>query len=102
MELYKMAYGETLSREMAEHIVKKMRPYGIKWDLEQTRQIQEQYGIDNIRAIDFYVVLNSAFNDYNNLFGDDIERYIKFTIDFINDEDAKQGKVFKYFTTIVE
>ena len=102
MELYKMAYGETLSRDMAEHIVKKMRPYGMKWDLEQVRQVQDQYGIDNIRTIDFFVVLNSAFNDYSNLFEDNIEKYIKFTIDFINDEDAKEGKVFKYFTTIVE
>lgn len=100
MELYKMAYGENLSREMAEHIVKEMRPYGMKWNLEQTRQIQQQYGIDNVNPVDFYIVLNSAFNDYNNLFDDNIEKYIKFTLDFINDEDAKEGKVFKYFTII--
>ena len=102
MELYKMAYGESLSKEMSEHIVKKMKPYGMKWDLEQVRQIQDQYGIDNIRTIDFYVVLNSAYNDYHNIFDEDIEKYIKFTIDFIDDEDAKEGKVFNYFTTIVE
>jgi len=44
--------------------------------------------------------MNSAYNDYNDLFNDDIESYVKFTIDFIEDEDAGNGKVFKYFTTI--
>jgi hypothetical protein len=51
---------------------------------------------------DFFVVINSAFNDYRDLFGDDLSNYVKFTDEFINDEDAKKGKVFKYFTTIVK
>lgn len=100
MELYKMAYGETLSKEMAEEIVNNMRPYGMHWNYEQTRQIQEQYGLNNIRTEDFFVVLNSAYNDYRDIFNDNIDMYIKFTIDFINDEDAGQGKIFKYFTII--
>lgn len=102
MELYKMAYGNVLNREMAEEIVSKMRPYGKRWSIEETQRMQEQYGIDNIRTIDFFIVLNSAFNDYRDLFEDDIEKYIKFSIDFIQDEDAKPDKVFLYYTTISE
>ena len=47
-------------------------------------------------------VINSAYNDYKDLLGEDVENYVRFTIDFIKDEDAKEGKVFKYFTQIVK
>jgi len=100
MELYKMAFGDTLNKEMAENIVSQMRPYGKHWNIEETRRLQEQRGIHDIRDVDFFVVMNSAYNDYNNIFGDDIEGYIRYTVDFVNDEDAREGKVFIYFTEI--
>lgn len=102
MELYKMAYGDILNIDMAEQIVSKMKPYGKRWSIQETEKIQDQYGIDDIRSADFFVVLNSAYNDYRDLFEDDMQKYIKFTMDFIQDEDAKPGKVFLYFTTIPE
>lgn len=101
MCLYRMAYGDKLNRDMAEDIVYKMKPYGMRWSLEDTKQIQKDYGLDNLDELEFFVVINSAFNDYRNLFEDNIEMYVRFTKDFIEDEDAKQGKVFKYFTQIV-
>lgn len=100
MKLYKMAYGNKLSLDMAEDIVSKMRPYHMRWTYDETQDIQEQYNITNLRSIDFYIVMNSAYNDYKDLFGENIEMYIKFAIDFIEDEDAKDGKVFYYFTEI--
>ena len=100
MELYKMAYGNTLSKELAEKIVDKMKPYGEKWTMNETMDIQERYGLDRIKSSDFYTILNSAYNDFNNLFGDDIDMYVRYAEDFINDEDAVEGKVFLYFTTI--
>ena len=102
MELYKMAYGTTLSKTMAEEIVHKMKPYGMRWSLEETKKMQEQMMIDNVRPIDFFVVINSAYNDYKNIFDENVDMYVKFTIDFIEDEDAKDDKVFNYFTTIPE
>lgn len=100
MELYKMAYGSNLNKEMAENIVHSMRPYGQHWNIEETQRIQEQYGMTNINPVDFYIVINSAYNDYNDLFNDNIEMYVRFTNNFINDEDAKSDKVFLYFTNI--
>lgn len=100
MKLYKMAYGNVLSRKMAEEIVHKMRPSGMRWTFEETKDLQRQYGVDNINFVDFFIVMNSAFNDYRDLFQDNVEDYMKFTIDFIEDEDAKQDKVFLYYTTI--
>ena len=97
MKLYKMAYGNHLNKSMAEKIVHKMRPYGQRFSFEETRNLQEQRGINDIDPIEFFVVLNSAYNDYKDIFSEDIEGYIRFTIDFIKDEDAKPNKVFNYF-----
>lgn len=102
MKLYKMAYGNHLNKSMAEEIVHKMRPFGETFSFEETKNLQRQRGINDIDECEFYVVINSAYNDYKDLFNEDIESYIRFTIDFIKDEDAKEGKVFTYFTQIVE
>ena len=100
MKLYKMAYGSHLNKSMAEEIVNNMRPFGKRWSLEESKKIQEQRGIKDIDPIEFFVVMNSAYNDYKDIFSEDIEGYIRFTIDFIKDEDAKQDKVFIYYTEI--
>ena len=97
MKLYKMAYGSHLNKSMAQDIVNKMRPYGMRWNIEETENMQRQRGLEDIPKADFFVVINSAYNDYKDIFGEDLEGYIRFTIDFIKDEDAKEGKVFKYF-----
>lgn len=101
IKLYEMAYGCVLNEEMAKDIVKKMRPFGEKWRIEETSNIQRDFGL-NFREPDFYIVMNSAYNDYNNLFRDNIEMYVQFASDFINDEDAKRDKVYLYYTTIPE
>lgn len=102
MKLYKMAYGEHLTEELAHEIVDKMKPYGQRWAMEETTRIQQDYGMENINNIDFFVVMNQAFNDFKDLFDENINNYIKYTNAFINDEDAKPNKVFRYFTIVPE
>jgi len=97
MCLYKMAYGEVLSEKMAKHIVEEMKPEGEHWTIEQTTSVKNQYGFADIRDIDFWVVMNMAYNDYKDIFRDNIEMYARFSYAFIKDPDAKQGKVFRYF-----
>jgi len=99
-KLYKMAYGNQLTEDMAEDIVKKMKPVGERWSIDETEQMQRDYGINDIKPVDFYAIMNMAFNDFRNVFGDNLETYIRYTEAFINDEDAKQGKVLNYFLTI--
>lgn len=99
-ELYELAYGKVLTEDRAKSIVKDMRPYGMHWTIEQTKQVQVQKGLQSIKDIDFFVVMNSAYNDYHDLFDDDLEKYIMFSKKFIHDEDAKSDKVYTYFTTI--
>ena len=59
MKLYTLAYGNHLNKSMAEEIVNNMRPFGEKFSLEQSREIQDRYNVNNIDLIEFYVVLNS-------------------------------------------
>lgn len=100
MKLYTMAYGKVLSEEMAKEIIEKMEPYHMHWTLEQTRQVQAQNGLNNIRDIDFWIVMNSAYNDFHDLFDENIDMYIKYAKNFIMDKDGKDDKVFLYYTTI--
>jgi hypothetical protein len=44
--------------------------------------------------------MNSAYNDYNNLFEENVEWYAKFSKDFIIDPDAIDEKVYCYFMKI--
>jgi hypothetical protein len=87
---------------MAKEIVSKMKPYRMRWSIEETEEVQNQFGLDNIRPVDFFVVMNQAYNDYKDLFNENIEMYARYANDFINDEDAKKDKVFLYFTQIPE
>ena len=101
MKLYTMAYGNVLTNEMADNIVDKMKPTGKKWTIEETTAVKNKYGITDISDVDFFVVMNSAYNDYKDIFQENVDMYVKYAVDFIKDEDAKKDKVFIYYTTIV-
>lgn len=107
LELYEMAYGKVLTKEMAEEIVSKMQPYREHWNYETTTAVKNQFGIKDISDVDFYVVMNKSYNDdYNTVEkfaeNDDekLEMYISLTKDFVLDPDAKEGKVYTYFMVI--
>ena len=55
---------------------------------------QKQYGYEEIDDVEFYAVMNMAWNDYKDLFKDDLEMYAKFSKAFISDIDAKKDKVY--------
>ena len=59
MKLYTLAYGNHLNKTMSEEIVHKMRPFGERFSLEETRNLQRQSGINDIDEYEFYVVFNS-------------------------------------------
>lgn len=101
MKMYEDLYGKVLTEEMAEEIIVNMKPYHMHWPLEETTQVLKDKGLSSdIDAIDFWVVMNSAYNDYHSLFEDDIDKYVELSKLFIEDEDAKENKVYIYFTNI--
>lgn len=107
MELYIMANGRVLTEDMAEEIVSNMKPYGEYWDIETTTSVKNELGVKNISDVDFYVTMNKTYNDNKTTvdrFAEDeneqLEMYVSLTKDFVNDIDAKEGKVFTYFMEI--
>lgn len=102
MCIYKMANGYALNQEMADEVVAGMKPYGEHWTMEQTTSVKNQYGYTDVNNIDFWVVMNSAYNDYRDIFKENLDVYAKWSYAFIKDEDAKEGKVFNYFTKVAK
>ena len=93
-KLYCLSEGE------AREIVRKMRPYGEYWSIDQIEDFLDSRGDENI--VEYYLCMNMARNDYYNVassYGlqDDPEFYYKIARDFIRDEDGKPYKVARYF-----
>lgn len=98
-KLEKLAYK--ISKDEAENIVGRMSPRGQYWSYNQAKEFVQSHGITD-NWIDWYLVLNMAYNDYYNTaktFGlqNDPEFYYNIARDFIEDPDAKPLKVEKYF-----
>ena len=101
MKLYGMAYNYKFTREMAEEIVENMKPRAEIWNYDTTIQVKNQYGLNNINSEDFYIVLNSLGNDYGDVINiDEVDTYVKMAKAWIDDKDAKENKVWIYFTKI--
>lgn len=98
--LYELAEGKVLNEERAKYLIENMKPYGMKWDLQTTESVRSNNGYDDIRPVDFWIVMNSAYNDYNDIFKEDVNLYARFSKDFIQDEDAVEDKVYYYFSMI--
>ena len=95
-----MAYNYEFDEEMAKEIVEEMKPLGEYWNLDTIKQVKESNGLE-CNLYDLYVVMNSMANDYKDVINlEDVETYIKLSKAFMNDEDASEHKVWKYFTKI--
>lgn len=105
-KLYEMAYGKKLNREMAEQWVSKMKPMA-KWTFEDTTGVLKSKGL-NIDPVDFYVVMNMMYSDYNHTFEDYINEdeilnfYVEMTKNFLRDEDSASDKLYNYWKNITK
>ena len=100
-KLYEMAYGKVLNMDMAEDWVESMNPPA-KWTFEETSAVKRQYGLQDISDIDFYVVMNMLYSDMHEMYGEDVDRYVRATKLWLNDPDAKEGKLYNYRKYIVD
>lgn len=98
--LFEIVDNRKLNFPRALEIINAMKPVGMKWDFNQTEKIRQDNGFDDIRPLDFFVVMNSMFNDYHELFGENINMYADLSDLFINDDDAVPNKVDIYFEII--
>ena len=94
-KLMGMAYNYEIDEELAHEIVEDMKPLGEYWSMDT---IKSAIGDDKHRLVDMYVVMNSLANDYQNIISlEDAETYIKMAHAWLDDEDAKKHKLWKYF-----
>lgn len=98
-ELYEMAYGMKINEEMAKKWVKNMKPVGEHWSMEETTQAMHNLGYSH-NEIDFYVVANMMINDYHNLTKEDEMLALKLAHDWLDDEDARECKLYNYWKYI--
>lgn len=70
VDVYEKAYGETLTREVAEEWVRSLpvsdgspRENGQKWNIDQTYEVGNKIGVDwqKMSKIDWYIVLNMEY-----------------------------------------
>lgn len=100
-ELYKIAYGEVITPELADKWVSNMRPLA-KWTKSETDDVLKTKGLD-VNDVDFYVVMNMMYSDYKNVLGeDDVNKYVEMALDFLHDEDAGENKLFNYYFKVVK
>lgn len=94
-KMYELVYGEKLTLTMAENWVKDMKPMA-KWTKEETDNVISKKDLD-VNDIDFYACMNMMYSDYGKTFGEDVEKYIDMSLDFLNDPDAKENKLYRYY-----
>lgn len=101
-KLMGMAYDYKFDEEMAHEIVENMKPLGEYWNLETINGVKTNYDLKE-DLYDLYVVMNAMANDYGEIISlEDVDTYVRLSEAFINDEDAVEHKVWKYFTKLVK
>lgn len=93
-------FTEEDAKEWAKH----MNP-SARWTMEQTTSAMHQRGY-NHRPCEFWVVMNSLFSDYGKTIikynADKPELWADMAHDFIDDGDAVEDKVAKYWRDVVK
>lgn len=95
-KLHCVAYGPHFDEHLAKKAVAGMKNVdgtcGEHWTYEQTSQFADQQGI-RCKA-DWYYVMNMLYSDYSEIYGSDINMYIRVAKAYMSDPDAPEGKVF--------
>lgn len=94
-DLYELAYGKVITEEVANKWVDEMKPFGKHWTIEQTANAMQNFGY-RFDKIEFFIVANMIYNDYNDVVRDNEEMALKMAKDFLDDEDAKENKLYNY------
>lgn len=98
-QLYELAYGNVILEDKAKEIVEHMKPFGEHYNMNDAKEIKEDYSIKH-SVSDVYLVANSLYNDYHDLLEDNDEMYAKMTKLWLNDTDSVEDKVYLYFCNI--
>lgn len=100
---------DKFTREDADEWTERMKnadgSTGRHWNFEQTEQVRRQHGYDCDPA-EFYAAMNMMYSDYYEIAKDfnvnSVDYYAKMAHAFLDDKDAGEGKIAKYYECIVE
>lgn len=100
---------DKFTREDADEWTEKMKnadgSTGRHWTFEQTEQVRKQHGYD-CDPNEFYAALNMIYSDYYKIGKDfnlnSVDFYAAMAHAFLDDEDAGENKLAKYYECIVE
>lgn len=98
-ELYELAYGKVILEDKAKEIVNDMKPFGEHYTMEEAKKVKDEHSIKQSIS-DVYLVMNSLYNDYHEILGEDNSMYAKMTKLWLNDTDAVEDKTYLYFCNI--
>lgn len=116
MESFQPRYTEEgmpshLTKRVAKEWVSSMsnadRTKGGKWTMEQTKNVMDQKGYSCDEA-DFYAAMNMIYSDFGptlKKFGistTNTDAYAELAKAFLDDDDAFEGKMVRYFGAVVE
>ncbi len=105
-ELYISINGEHFNEESAVKAVSEMEnedgTCGEYYSLQYVKDIAHRYNTQFIEynVYDLYYVMNMMHSDYYNVVGHNDDVYIKMSLAFLEDKDAKAGKAFRYHTKV--
>lgn len=114
-ELYKRAYGETISKDLADSWVCSMavtdgseRENGMKWNLESCVDVGNKIGIDwrIVPRCEWYAILNMMYSDFYKTAkyaerASDVLFYGNLARDWFADADAGETKTFDYYFSVI-
>ena len=103
------AHEKKLTREKAEHWVRKMARHGEAWSFEDAKRLGTECGVpDDMQSqIDFYAALNMMKSDYHTVaarYGNDDKMfYAHMALAFLHDEDGMppSEKLAAYYKHVV-
>lgn len=101
--------NKKMNRDTAEEWMEKMKnedgTKGAHWTLEQCEQAMRQRGID-CDPTEFCVAMNMMYSDYcgvaKMLNTNTVDFYVYMAKAFLDDDDAKEDKLMKYYECIVK
>lgn len=78
---------------------------GAHWNMDQTKQVMMQRGLD-CDPVEFYAVMNAVYSDYAAVAKkhevNNIDFYIDMAKAWMHDDDAMDGKAARYYQYIVK
>lgn len=109
LDMGKVGHVDKLTALKAEEITRKMvnedGSKGAHWNMEQTKQVMEQRGIQT-DPVEFYVAMNMMYSDYypvaKKLNVNSVDFYAELARAFLEDKDAGKDKLAKYFSYVVK